>query len=76
MHPEQEANLESCVRKGFAIRLNKWRDKAPAVLEAIDRQLGNQAAKDKVEAFRKELLKWDGPRNAAHFLRETFGHAQ
>ena len=76
MHPEQEANLEACVRKGFAIRLNKWRDKAPAVLEAIDRQLGNQAAKDKVEAFRKELLKWDGPRNAAHFLRETFGHAQ
>ena len=22
MHPEQEANLEACVRKGFAIRLN------------------------------------------------------
>ncbi len=75
MHPEQEANLEACVRKGFAIRLNKWRDTAPTVLEAIDRQLGNASAKEQVEAFRTELQKWDGPRKAAEFLWETFGQA-
>ena len=34
MHPEQEANLEACVRKGFAISLNRWRDKASDVLTA------------------------------------------
>lgn len=73
MHPEQEANLEACVRKGFCIRLNKWRDTAPRVLEAIEVQLQDGSAKEKVERFRAELAKWNGPMNAATFLRETFG---
>jgi UDP:flavonoid glycosyltransferase YjiC (YdhE family) len=73
MHPEQEANLEACVRKGFAIRLNKWRDTATDVLEAVDIQLENQSAKTKVVEFQKQLERWDGPRNAAAFLREVFG---
>jgi UDP:flavonoid glycosyltransferase YjiC (YdhE family) len=73
--PEQEANLEACVRKGFAIRLNKWRDTAPAVIEAIDKQVGNESAKDNVKTFRMQLEKWDGPTNAAKFLQETFGNA-
>ncbi|HIJ73316.1 MAG TPA: hypothetical protein HPP83_04360, partial [Candidatus Hydrogenedentes bacterium] len=73
MHPEQEANLEACVRKGFAIRLNKWRDAASDVLAAIDRLLGDDAAKEKVKVFQAELEKWDGPQNAAAFLSETFG---
>ena len=76
MHPEQEANLEACVRKGFAIRLNKWRDSATRVLEAIDTQLANTSAKDKVETFRRQLERWDGPRSAAGFLNETLGHAR
>ena len=75
MHPEQEANLEACVRKGFAIRLNKWRDTAADVLEAIDKQLGDESAKKKVVEFQKQLEKWDGPGNTARFLRETFGNA-
>ena len=74
MHPEQEANLEACVRKGFAIRLNKWRDTAHDVIEAIDKQLGNESAKNKVVELQKQLEKWDGPANAAKFLRETFGN--
>lgn len=73
MHSEQEANLEACVRKGFAIRLNKWRDSAQRVLEAIDTQLNNESAKEKVQAFRQQLDRWDGPTNAARFLRDTFG---
>ncbi len=73
MHPEQEANLEACVRKGFAIRLNKWKVKASDVLAAIDELLNNKSAKEKVTEFQAELLKWDGPANAAGFLKETFG---
>ncbi len=73
MHPEQQANLDACVRKGFAIRLNKKRVTASAVLEAIDKLLHDIKAKEEVEKFRKELLKWNGPSNAAKFLFETFG---
>ena len=73
MHPEQQANLDACVRKGFAMRLNKKRVTASAVLEAIDKLLHDIKAKEEVEKFRKELLKWNGPSNAAKFLYETFG---
>jgi UDP:flavonoid glycosyltransferase YjiC (YdhE family) len=74
MHPEQEANLEACVRKGFAIRLNKWRDKPSDVLEAIDRLLHNSRAKEEAVKFQKQLKSWDGPANAAKFLFDTFGN--
>ena len=73
MHPEQEANLESCVRKGFAIRLNKRRVTATEVLEAIDKLLQDKKANQDVEEFQKRLMQWNGPSNAAKFLYETFG---
>jgi UDP:flavonoid glycosyltransferase YjiC (YdhE family) len=72
MHPEQEANIETCVRKGFAIRLNKWKIKASEMLEVIDTLLHDNNAKKKVKKFQHELMKWDGPSNAAKFLYETF----
>jgi len=73
MHPEQQANLDACVRKGFAVRLNKKRATAPDVLAAVDRLLGDKVAKTAVETFRKQLAKWDGPENAARFLKEHYG---
>ena len=73
MHPEQQANLDACVRKGFAIRLSKKKVTSPAVLEAVDRLLRDEKAKQKVVEFPKQLEKWDGPKNAAQFLYETFG---
>lgn len=73
MHPEQQANLDACVRKGFAIRLNKKRASAPDVLAAIDRLLHDEAAKTAVEAFRRQLAEWNGPENAAQFLKEHYG---
>ncbi len=73
MHPEQQANLDACVRKGFAIRLNKKRVTASDVLLAIDRMLHDEKAKTAVEKFRKQLMEWDGPVNAAHFLKKHFG---
>jgi len=73
MHVEQQANLDACVRKGFAIRLNKMKITASSVLEAIDKLINDKAAIEKVKEFQKELVKWDGPANAAKFLQETFG---
>ena len=73
MHPEQQANLDACVRKGFAIRLSKKRVTSSAVFEAIDRLLRDSKAKEEVIKFQHELMKWDGPANAAQFLDETFG---
>jgi UDP:flavonoid glycosyltransferase YjiC (YdhE family) len=73
MHPEQQANLDACVRKGFAIRLNKKRVTASDVLDAIDKLLKDAKAKEEVKKLQHELMKWDGPANAAKFLYETFG---
>jgi hypothetical protein len=73
MHPEQQANLDACVRKGFAIRLNKKRVTAKAVLDTIEKLLNNAEAKEKVKKFQNELMKWDGPANAAKFLQDKFG---
>jgi UDP:flavonoid glycosyltransferase YjiC (YdhE family) len=73
MHPEQQANLDACVRKGFAIRLNKKKVTASAVLEAIDKLLPDSKAKEAVNKFQQELIRWNGPANAAKFLYETFG---
>jgi UDP:flavonoid glycosyltransferase YjiC (YdhE family) len=74
MHPEQQANLDACVRKGFAIRLSKKRVTASAVLDAIDQLLHDAKAKEEVTKFKHELMKWDGPANAAKFLSDTFGN--
>ncbi len=73
MHPEQQANLDACARKGFAVRLNKKRVTASAVLSAIDTILNDKRAKTEVVKFQKELMKWDGPANAAKFLVDKFG---
>jgi len=76
MHPEQQANLDACVRKGFAIRLHKKRVTASAVLNAIDTLLNDGNARAEVLKFKGQLEQWDGPKNAATFLRETFGTDQ
>ena len=73
MHPEQQANLDACVRKGFAVRLSKRTVTASAVLDAVDKLLYDEAAKSKVMKFRDILQQWDGPANAARFLGKTFG---
>ncbi len=72
MHPEQQANLDACVRKGFAIRLSKKKVTASMVLDAIDKLLKDNRAKQEVVKFQKQLKQWDGPDNAAKFLYKTF----
>ena len=73
MHPEQQANLDACVRKGFAIRLNRQKVTAATVLNAVDQLLHDAKAKEEVKIFQQELMKWDGPATAAKFLHDTFG---
>ena len=73
MHPEQQANLDACVRKGFAIRISKKKVTAAAVLDAIDRLLCDKRAKQEVVKFQRQLEKWNGPKNAAKFLLQTYG---
>lgn len=73
MHPEQQANLDACVRKGFAVRLNKKRATVSDVLAAIDQLLHDEKAREEVLKFQNQLERWDGPANAADFLYETFG---
>ncbi len=76
MQPEQEANLECLVRKGFAIRLSKRRLTAEAVAGAIDELLDDREARRKAQEFQAILQRWgDGGVNAAQFLAETFGDA-
>jgi UDP:flavonoid glycosyltransferase YjiC (YdhE family) len=72
MHPEQQANLDACVRKGFAIRLSKRTASVRDVLGAVDALVGDADAKARVEAFAEQLGAWNGPENAARFLRERF----
>jgi len=59
MQPEQEANLESLVRKGFAIRIKKKRVNAKAVLEAIDKMLHDKEAQQKAKDFQKVIQQWE-----------------
>jgi UDP:flavonoid glycosyltransferase YjiC (YdhE family) len=73
MHFEQEANLECLVRKGFAIRLRKGRATPEAVLGAVAELLHDPEAHRQALAFKEILEKYDGPANAARFLRDTFG---
>ena len=72
MHPEQQANLDACVRKGFAIRLSKKNVTASAILDAVRTLLHEEKAKRAADEFQRKLQEWDGPANAARFLRETF----
>jgi UDP:flavonoid glycosyltransferase YjiC (YdhE family) len=51
MHVEQQANIDACVRKGFAIRLSKKYVTAKDVLESIDILLGSEEAKKNISVF-------------------------
>ena len=72
MHAEQQANLDACVRKGFATRIIKREASVNKILEAVDKILKDSKAKEEVNKFKNELEKWNGPINAAKFLCEKF----
>lgn len=71
MHVEQQANIDACVRKGFAIRLSKKSVTSQQVLEAIDQLVTDKEAKNKILEFKDALDKWNGPQNAVKVLQEV-----
>jgi len=72
MQPEQEANLECLSRKGIAIRIKKKRATAEAVLEAVDKMLGDRVARQRAREFGERIREWDGPTGTVRFLMENF----
>lgn len=71
--PEQEGNLECLARKGFAIRLRRRRVTPEAIFEALETLLADREALKKAEEFKEIVESWDGPTNAADFLKKKFG---
>lgn len=71
MHVEQQANIDACVRKGFAIRLSKKYVTPEQVHDAIDQLLKDEKAKKKVAEFGEALAKWDGPKKAIEVLEQV-----
>ncbi|MEW5821523.1 MAG: nucleotide disphospho-sugar-binding domain-containing protein [Cyanobacteriota bacterium] len=59
MQPEQEANLECLVRKGFAIRIKKKQVTPESIFSAIDRMIDNKEAIRKAKEFQKIMEQWD-----------------
>jgi len=72
MQPEQEANLECLVRKGFAIRIKKNRVTSEKINEAIKKLLKDDEAKRKAKEFQKEIEEWDDPNKITEFFVKTF----
>jgi UDP:flavonoid glycosyltransferase YjiC (YdhE family) len=73
MQPEQVANLAALERKGFAIRVPKYKEPSRKVQEAIPLLLHNEEALRKAKEFSLIMEKWDGPKMAAELLFEKFG---
>jgi UDP:flavonoid glycosyltransferase YjiC (YdhE family) len=73
MQPEQDANLDCLVRKGFAIRIPKRKADANKILAAVDRLYHDPEAKHKAQEFAAIVARWDGPRRAAELLEEKYG---
>jgi len=72
MQPEQEANVDCLVRKGFAIRIRKNRLTPEGLAEAIDRLLADQEAHRKAKEFQQVVQAWDDPSHTLRFFEETF----
>jgi len=73
MQPEQVANLDCLVRRGFAVRIPKRKANAARIIAAAGRLLADEDARTKARAFAVELAQWDGPQRSAQFLAATFG---
>ncbi len=73
-NPEQEANIEAIVRKGFGIHLHKRRIDAGDVVAAVDRMLADESAKEKAREFQTILEAWHDPKRATRFLSKALSN--
>lgn len=72
LQPEQEANIAAVERWGSALRLSKRRLTRAALLERVERLLGDSAARVRAGQLRDLLAGWDGAERAAEFVRKKF----
>jgi UDP:flavonoid glycosyltransferase YjiC (YdhE family) len=72
MQPEQEANIDCLVRKGFAIRIRKNRFTPEKLCQAIDHLLEDKKAQRKAKEFQQVVQAWDDPGRTAAFFRDAF----
>ncbi len=73
MQPEQQANLDNLVRKGFAVRIPKGRLTPERLCTEIDRLLADAVAQQKAKDYQQVIQEWDDPRHVRQFFQETFG---
>lgn len=72
MQPEQEANIDCLVHKGFAIRIRKNRFTPEKLRQAIDTLLADEQAKRNARAFQRIAQQWDDPSRITTFFERTF----
>jgi UDP:flavonoid glycosyltransferase YjiC (YdhE family) len=72
MQPEQEANVDCLVRKGFAIRIRKNRLTPETLCVAIDQLLADEQARTKAKEYQEIVQRWDNPLLITEFFERTF----
>ena len=73
LQPEQESNIDAIVRQGSALRVRKRRLNRQSLLASIEQLLNDKSARQKAKEIQELTLAWDGTKNAAEFLKRTFG---
>jgi UDP:flavonoid glycosyltransferase YjiC (YdhE family) len=73
LQPEQEANIDMIARQGCAIRLGKRNFTRQQLLQSIESLLKDEHARKRAKEIQSLSQAWDGTKNAAKFLIETFG---
>ncbi len=73
LQPEQESNIDYCVRYGNAIKILRRDISAAAIRNAIETALADDTMKRRALDIQTVLSRYDGPANAATFIKSTFG---
>lgn len=72
MQPEQEANIDCLVRKGFAIRIRKGRLTPERLCAAIDALLADREAQERARQFQQVVQAWEDRSLITRFFAERF----
>ena len=75
MQPEQEANLDCIVRKGFAIRIKRKRLNPDNLIEAINKLLTDEDAHKKAKEFQKIVQKWNDLTIVTNFFKKHINNS-
>jgi UDP:flavonoid glycosyltransferase YjiC (YdhE family) len=73
MQPEQQANLDNLIKKGFAVRIPKGQLTPQRLCAEIDRLLADPLARHKAQEYQQIVKQWDNPQQAQKFFRDSFG---